>query len=209
MLLKVLNSPGAVDAGGLNQRDLEVGLQVLLEEVHRGRRGDGGDDQRQVAVHPAQLIHEDVEAGGGDLAGDHDDAHDDGDGQLAALEVVHREAVGGQRGEVHAQHRGAEGDDGAVAEAGEQVEVLALQHLPVVQEVLGGQQAHALLDLLAGAGGVDDHDPEGDDRQEAQEDAQHVDHRALAVWTAWIGFSESHDGQQSAGQEITGFMCAV
>ena len=74
-----------------------------------------------------------------------------------------------------------------------------------------GQQRHAGLDLHGVAGGVDDHQPEGQDAQRRQRDAQGVDHAALGVGVLGAVDQQrnARQGQQQSAQPAAHLSVAV
>lgn len=85
---------GAVDTGGLHHLQRQCAQQILPQEEHHHRRGDGRDDQRPVGVDQLQLYHKLIIADGEHLRGHHHHRQDKAPGGFFQLEIVGMDAVG-------------------------------------------------------------------------------------------------------------------
>ncbi|CDN42391.1 hypothetical protein BN871_BF_00410 [Paenibacillus sp. P22] len=164
----------AVDPRCLHHLDGQRREQILPHEEHDRRRCDGRQDERQEAVGPVQLVHHLVEADRARLGRNHHDEHDEGEERLAHPPVVGDQGISGQRREVDRADRREARDDQRVEKALERIEALAEQHVQIGLHVDRRQQGKAALDFRRGAGGVDEHDPEGQDAQQRQDDADDI-----------------------------------
>ncbi|MPN51204.1 hypothetical protein SDC9_198846 [bioreactor metagenome] len=92
--------PGAIDAGGGHDIQIEGGKHVLPHEEHRHRRGDIGQDQRKKAIGHADAVHELVKADADDLGRDHHDGQDQCKERLPQPPAIGYQREGRQSGEI-------------------------------------------------------------------------------------------------------------
>ena len=165
----------AVDSRRVQELQRKRGEHELAEEKHDGRRIDSRQNQRQQIVHQVDPVHELVHADGSDDARDHHDAEYEGEHGIAQLPLISHQRVGGQRGEIHGQRGGADGDNQRIDEAGGRVKGLAGEDLEVVNQMCGRNQRYRLLlDLKGAAGRVDEHDHKREKAQNRQKNADNI-----------------------------------
>ncbi len=171
----------AVDPGGIDQLFDDHRVEILLGEEHAARAGNRRQDQGGEGVGQAEPGHVLEEADDRELQGDHDQQNDEVVEQVATLEMVDGDTVGGEEGEVDRQDGGGGRDEEAVEEAAHQVEAAPDQHTVVVESVGAGEDADPLLDFIGGAGGIDHQQPDRDDGDHQQHGQEKVDQNAVEM----------------------------
>ena len=122
------------------------------------------------------LVHELIKTDRGDLCRNHHDAKNEGEEWIAKLPVISYESIGRECGEVDGADSGPGGDDERVEKAADRVKGFAVEHSPVLRQMVGGYHRNSmLLNLRRVSCGVDDHDDKGKQAHHGQNDADDID----------------------------------
>ena len=103
--VKGMELPRAVNARRVNDVARQARIHVLLHEEEHRRRGNARQNQRPESIGQLHRIHQVQKAERRNLCGHRHDEQNDGECQLAQLEVIRIDGVGRQCAEIDRQRR--------------------------------------------------------------------------------------------------------